>query len=159
VVFVARSGRVVPREFSRLLADEGLAPLARSLPRGALPMDLGAQQLQWRGLGVVRGELFEGDGFAVSYEADGPLRLSPGYRNVLVLECGDPRELARRVGPLGVHLKALGVGGDAARRAEIARAPLAPRVSALGTMQTPGLGGPADAVDPFAPFRRFLALD
>jgi hypothetical protein len=153
---------VVPREFSRLLADEGLAPLARSLPRGALPMDLGAQQLQWRGLGVVRGELFEGDGFAVSYEADGPLRLSPGYRNVLVLECGDPRELARRVGPLGVHLKALGVGGDAARRAEIARtldAPLAPRVSALGTMQTPGLGGPADAVDPFAPFRRFLALD
>jgi hypothetical protein len=162
VVFVARSGRVVPREFSRLLADEGLAPLARSLPRGALPMDLGAQQLQWRGLGVVRGELFEGDGFAVSYEADGPLRLSPGYRNVLVLECGDPRELARRVGPLGVHLKALGVGGDAARRAEIARTldvPLAFCVSALGTMQTPGLGGPADAVDPFAPFRRFLALD
>jgi hypothetical protein len=162
VVFVARSGRVVPREFSRLLADEGLTPLARTLPRGALPMDLGAQQLQWRGLGVVRGELFEGDGFAVSYEADGPLRLSPGYRNVLVLECGDPRELARRLGPLGVHLKALGAGGDAARRAEVARAldaPLAPRISALGMMQTPGLGGPADAVDPFAPFRRFLALD
>ncbi len=162
VVFVARSGRVVPREFSRLLADDGLAPLARTLPRGALPMDLGAQQLQWRGLGVVRGELFEGDGFAVSYEADGPLRLSPGYRNVLVLECGDPRELARRLAPLGVHLKALGVGGGPSQRAEVARAleaPLAPRLSPLGAMQTPGLGGPADALDPLAPFRRFLALD
>jgi hypothetical protein len=162
IAFVARSGRIVPREFSRLLADESLTQLARTLPRGALPMDLGAQQLQWRGLGVVRGELFEGDGFAVSYEADGPLRLSPGYRNILVLECGDPRELARRLAPLGVHLKALGVGGDTARRAEVARAleaPLAPRISPLGSMQTPGLAGPADALDPFAPFRRFLTLD
>ncbi len=162
VVFVARSGRVAPRDFARLLADEGLAPLARTLPRGALPLEVGAQQLQWRGLSIARGDLFEGDGFAVSYEADAPLRLGPGYRNVLVLECGDARELAVRLGPLGVHLKALGVAGDADARAAVAGAltgPLAPRVSDVGAMQTPGLGGPADGVDPFAPFLRYLALD
>lgn len=162
VVFVARFGRVVPREFARILAEDALAALARSLPRGALPVETGALQLQWRGLGAVRGELFEGDGFAVAYESDGPLRFGPGYRNVLVLECGDARELAQRLAPLGVHLKALGVAGDAAQRAEVARAlagALAPRISEVGAMQTPGLAGPADGVDPFAPFVRYLALD
>jgi hypothetical protein len=162
LVFVARSGRVAPRELARLLAEEGLASLAGTLPRGSLPLEVGAQQLQWRGLGMVRGELFEGDGFAVSYEGDAPVRLGPGYRNVLVLECGDPREFALRLAPLGVHLKALGVAGDADARAEVARAllgPLAPRVCDVGAMQTPGLAGPADGVDPFAPFVRYLALD
>jgi len=162
VVFVARFGRVAPREFARMLADDALAALARSLPRGALPVETGALQLQWRGLGAVRGDLFEGDGFAVAYESDGPLRFGPGYRNVLVLECGDARELAQRLAPLGVHLKALGVAGDAAQRAEVARAlvgALAPRISEVGAMQTPGLAGPADGVDPFAPFVRYLAID
>lgn len=165
VVFVARAGRVSPRALARALAFEGLGPLARDLPRGPLPVEVGAAQLQWRGVAASRGELFEGDGFAVSYEADAGLRMGPGYRNVLVLECGDARDLARRLDPLGRHLKCLGVAGAAGdddAGAEVRRAlaallppPMCPAVVPAGEMQIPGLGGPQDGASPFDPFLRY----
>lgn len=149
------------RRFAERLARE-LDEVGRRLPRGSLPLEHGAQQLQWRGVAAARGDLFEGDGFAVSFEGEGPLRLSPGYRNVSVLLCADEEELGRRLLPLGMHLKALGVcGEDDARRGLAARlpAPLAPRVSEIGTMQTPPLDGLADGASPLAGLLRWIQVD
>jgi len=149
------------RTFAARLAGS-LEELRTSLPRGALPVERGAQQLQWRGVAAARGDLFEGDGFAVSFEGDAPLRLSPGYRNVSVLSCVDEEDLGRRLLPLGVHLKALGVAADAGARRVLARhlpAPLAPRVSEVGTMQTPPLTSLSDGMSPWTGLVRFTQVD
>jgi hypothetical protein len=160
-VWVERGAGADARTFARLLAEHGLKPLARSLPRGALPTSAGAAQLQWRGVAAARGELFEGDGYATSYEGESSLRLSPGWRNVSVLDCGGPDDLARRLQPLGHHLKAIGVGGRLEHRTRVARrlpAPLAPRISAIGEMQTPPMDSLADGESPWAGLTRWIEI-
>ena len=135
-----------------MLAEHGLRSLATTLPRGALPVEAGAAQVQWRGVAAARGELFEGDGFAASFEGKGTLRLSPGFRNVALLECASIDELCARIAPLGRHLKAIGVAGAREDLDRIARAlpsPLAPRICAAGRMQTPPLDGRADGMPPW----------
>ncbi len=162
VVWVERGARIDARAFAALLSRSAFATLARRLPRGPLPTAAGAAQLQWRGVAAARGELFEGDGWAVSFEGEGPLRLSPGYRNVSVLEHDGVDDLAQRLLPLGVHLKSVGVAGDAAARRALADAlppPLAPRVCAAGTMQTPPLDALADGDLPAAGLLRLIDLD
>ena len=159
-VFVDGGATRRARDFAAALS-EALGGLASRLPRGVLPVEMGAAQLQWRGVAAVRGELFEGDGWAVSFEGEGPLRLSPGYRNVSVLAC-DAAQLGRRLLPLGAHLKALGVAGDEhARRALAERlpAPLCPRVSDVGAMQSPPLDSLADGADPFTGLVRWTQVD
>jgi hypothetical protein len=126
-----------------------------------LPTEVGAAQLQWRGVAAARGELFERDGYAVSWEGDSPLRLSPGWRNVSVLECGGAADLGRRLTPLGVHLKALAVAGDEPARRAVAQAlpsPLAPRISAPGEMQTPPIDALADGASPWTGLVRWIEL-
>jgi hypothetical protein len=160
-IFVERGGAVPPRELAARIAEHGLARLARELPRGPLPPAAAAAQVQWRGVAAARGDRFEGDGFATSFEGGEPLRVSPGYRNVAVLEC-EAAQLPARLLPLGVHLKALGVAGPDERRRAIARAlppPLAPRVSAVGRMQTPPFDALADGEPPLAGFTRLVDLD
>jgi hypothetical protein len=149
------------RAFAERLAAS-LDELRTTLPRGALPLERGAHQLQWRGVAQTRGDLFEGDGYSVSFEGDAPLRLSPGYRNVSVLTCADVEDFGRRLLPLGVHLKALGVAADLDVRRDLAArlpAPLAPRISAVGTMQTPPLDSLADGVSPWTGLVRFTQVD
>lgn len=145
-IWVERGGAIDAVGFSRMLAD-ALGRLAKELPRGSLATSTGAAQLQWRGVAAVRGELFEGDGYAVSYEGEAALRLSPGYRNVLVLDASSAEAFALAIAPLGVHLKCIGVAADAPRRTSIARSlppPLAPRVCEAGRMQRPSLLSLAD---------------
>lgn len=161
-VLVEHDANVPPVELARLLSERALATLARTLPRGAIPAPTGAMQIQWRGVGAVRGELFEGDGWAVTYEADAPVRLSPGWRNVAVHACRDLADLGARLAPFGVHLKALGVAGSIDVRWSIARAlpaPLAPRVSEVGAMQCPGLLAGADGEPPWSGLVRVLDVD
>jgi hypothetical protein len=141
---------------------DALAALATERPRGALPLASGAAQVQWRGVAAVRGTLLEGDGFSVSYEAEHPRRLSPGYRNVAVHRCEGVAALAEALGPLGVHLKALGFGGEAIDPAALARAlppPLAPRLSPVGTMQTPPIDALADGRAATYGFVRYVETD
>jgi hypothetical protein len=160
-VWVERGGAVPAVELARLVSV-ALGRLAVELPRGPLSMPLGAQQVQWRGVAAARGELFEGDGWAVSFEGNGPLRLSPGHRNVSVLECASADELHQRLVPLGVHLKALGVAADRDARRALARAlpaPLAPRVSDVGDMQTPPLDSLADGLSPWTGLVRYVQVD
>jgi acyl-CoA reductase-like NAD-dependent aldehyde dehydrogenase len=160
-IWVERGAPIDAMAWSRMLF-EALEGRARSLPRGPLTPALGAAQLQWRGVAAVRGELLEGDGWAVACEPGGALRVSPGYRNVLVLEADDPRDFTRRLGSLGVHLKCVGVAGTSALRAALAGSlapPLAPRVCEAGRMQLPGLLSLADGRPPWEGLQRFTALE
>ncbi|UJR84213.1 acyl-CoA reductase [Sandaracinus amylolyticus] len=161
-VLVERGGNVPAIELARVLSERALASQAREMPRGTLPLAMGAMQVQWRGVGATRGELFEGDGWAVTYEADAALRLSPGWRNLAVHDVADVRELGARLAPFGVHLKALGVAGEIDVRWNVARAlpaPLAPRVSETGAMQTPGLLAATDGEPPWSGFVRLVDVD
>lgn len=144
-VFVEVGGETSPREFAEQLASTALAELRVTLPRGPLSADEGASQMQWRGVAAVRGGLFEGDGYAVSFEGPAEARLSPGFRNVQVVETADVQSFMRSVRPFGRHLKALGVAGvDAGNVAATLPDGIAPRVTASGSMQTPPLDAFAD---------------
>lgn len=159
-IWVERGGTVGGRGFAVALHD-ALGAVAVDLPRGALPVEVGAAQVQWRGVAAARGELFEGDGWAVSWEGDAPLRLSPGWRNVSVLECAGAADFGRRASSLGVHLKVVGVAGPDAGRLQLARSlprPLAPRLCAAGTMQTPPIDALADGEDPFTGLVRWIEV-
>ncbi|MCA9529058.1 MAG: hypothetical protein KC543_02845 [Myxococcales bacterium] len=154
-----------PQRFARALA-EALRRVEDRLPRGPLGPAAATAQLQWRGVAAARGLLLEGDGYAVSYEGPTPLRLSPGHRNVSVASCGEGREsatdaLIAAIAPLGAHLKALGVAGDEAARAALARrlpAPLRPRVCAVGAMQTPPLDCIMDGALPWDGLLGYVGL-
>jgi hypothetical protein len=151
---------ISPASFSELVF-EALAALSQTLPRGPLPLDVASAQLGFRGVGSLRGRLFEGDGYAVSYEADGPLRVSPGYRNLQVLDVADETALAQRLAPLGVHLKCLGVAGTgpAGALASALPARLAPRICALGRMQMPRLDALHDGVSAWEGLVRYTECD
>jgi hypothetical protein len=140
--WVEHGGAISPEDFAELVHAE-LGVLQQSLPRGPLPLPSASAQLSWRGVGAVRGSLLESDGYAVSFEDNGPLRISPGYRNLQVLASRGLDELPDKLAPLGVHLKSLGYAG-CAPEALVACLPVrvAPRVCPLGQMQRP----PVDAL-------------
>jgi len=142
VAWVQHGGWVSPAEFAALVHAE-LGLLRTTLPRGVLPRANAVAQLSWRGVGAMRGTLLEGDGFSVSYEDAGPLRVSPGYRNLQVIAVDSPRELGPKLATLGVHLKCLGYAGvppDLLRALLPTR--VAPRICPVGSMQRP----PVDAL-------------
>jgi hypothetical protein len=135
--WVERGGLVSPEQLAELVHDE-LSLLRTTLPRGPLSTERATAQLSWRSVGAMRGTLFEGDGFAVSYEDAGTLRLSPGYRNLQVIAVDSVQQLAGQLAPLGVHLKSIGYAGVAAQALLGQLAPrLAPRLCPLGQMQRP----------------------
>ena len=159
VAWVEGGGEVSPEGFAELVHEE-LALLRTTLPRGPLPPALAGAQLGWRGVGAIRGRLFEGDGFAVSYEERGPLRVSPGHRNLQVLAISGLDALAGKLAPLGVHLKCLGVAG-VAPSAVLARLParVAPRICPLGTMQRPPIDALHDGVAAWEGLLRWADCD
>lgn len=160
VVWVREGAPVAPERFGQLLF-EALGRLAKTLPRGPLPIEAAAAQLNFRGVTALRGTLLEGDGFAVCCEGAGALRISPGYRNLQLLSIGHASELSARLAPLGVHLKCLGVAGVSDVPALLAALParVAPRVCALGRMQTPPLHALADGLPPWEGLVRFAEQD
>lgn len=142
--------------FSRALAAS-LEELATSLPRGALPTDVGAAQVQWRGVAAARGILREGDGWAVADEGAQAPRVSPGWRNVMVFEAPSAAAFAERASAFGGHLKAIGVAGDRHAVASALLPGVSPRVCRAGTMQTPALTVYADGLPPWDGWRRFVS--
>lgn len=148
--------------FARRLADEGLEGLQKRLPRGVLPIEAAAEQLQWRGVAAARGRLFQGEACAVSYEAEKGLRPSPGFRNISVYDCENLDALGERLQVFGVQLKALGIAGDRVERSLAARAmrpPLAPHITEVGVMQTPYFDVLADGEDPSYGLVRWIEVD
>lgn len=130
-IFVAR-GPIAPREVAAMLAD-ALAPLSRSLPRGVLDVPHATRQVQWRRVSEALGELFEGDGYAVAFDGEGPVRACPLARNVAVHAVRDRDALRERLNGYGAHLKVV-----AGSELELPP-PLCPRFVAPGTMQRPTL--------------------
>lgn len=156
-IWVERGGAIEAPAFAELLS-EALGERERELPRGALTPEAAAAQLQWRGVAAARGRLFEGDGWAVSYEATSALRISPGWRNVLVLDAADRAAFAEAVLPLGAHLKVIGATGDRLAIARALSAPLCPRICAPGMMQRPSLLSLADGLPPWHGLSRAIEL-
>ena len=131
------------------LADalyEALARRERDMPRGALPVEAAAEQLQWRGVAAARGSLRASEAFAVSCEHGAGLRPSPGYRNVSVYSLASVASLAERVAPLSRYLKALGVAGQADPEE------IAPYTCPASRMQAPPLDAWLDGLHPLAGF-------
>jgi hypothetical protein len=147
VVLVEKGGELSPRDLAALVAAQGLAPLSRAMPRGALPIEIGAQQVQWRGLASSLHELFEGDGYATSFEGASPVRPTPGYRNVAFHAFDHATDLAARLAIYGTHLKVVAVAGDPTR--VVLPSPLAPRVCPPGDMQRPPLLAATDGLPPW----------
>lgn len=154
---VLEEGTIEGERFAGLLSEE-LDVIERELPRGVLPTDVGASQLQWRGVGAASGSLVEGRVGAVVYDPSAAIRPSPGWRNVLVVESASISGLAERIDGLGAHLKALGVAGDVEQVARALPASVAPRVCAAGEMQRPGLLALADGRPPWEGWQRWTQL-
>ena len=147
LVYVEESSELSVMDFAERLAKEGLTPLSRTLPRGPLPVSVGAAQAQWRGVAEVEGSLVRGDTYAVSVRESQPIRWSPGFRNVTVTPARALDEALQAMRPIGSNLKC--VGADSASIPELeARLASSPTLSAyactIGTMQTPSLDAPAD---------------
>jgi len=145
-VLVEPGGAVDARALARQIAS-ALAALERELPRGELPREVAAAQLQWRGVAAAIGELFVRARSAVSYEGALALRASPGHRNLAVHDCAGVSEARTQLSQLGEHLKALAVGGEEAGRA---LSGVAPYTCEPGAMQTPPLDAPLDRLHPLA---------
>ena len=159
VAWVERGGEVTPAEFASLIHEE-LGVLGTSLPRGRLPVPAASAQLSWRGIGAMRGSLHEGQGFAVSFEDEGPLRVSPGYRNLQVLALEDASQLSAQLAPLGVHLKCLGLAGVPDPRTLLSLLParVAPRLCNVGRMQRPDGHAAQDGLAPWDGLIRWTDL-
>lgn len=136
-IFVERGGPIEGEEFSERLAA-ALAPLARERPRAALSVGQSTQQVQWRRVSESLGALFEGDGYAVAFDDEGPLRGCPLARNIAVHTVRDERELERRLSPFGEHLKCLALTDERRGGPELTP-PLSPRRAVPGFMQRPTL--------------------
>jgi len=147
VVYVVADSEASASAFAERFATEGMDPLARELPRGPLPPEVGAAQAQWRGVAEVEGALIVGDTYGIAIGTPATLRWSPGYRNVTIVPVHDRSEALRALTPLGATLKCIGSdpASSSALRAELARSErLTAYICPLGSMQTPGLDAPAD---------------
>lgn len=147
VVYVQTTERCPALEFARRLAADGLEPTERTLPRGPLPLPVGAAQAQWRGLAEVEGTLLAGTSYAICIRRAGLVRWSPGYRNVTLMPVQDAAQAVELMEPWAGSLKC--VGTDQTSRADVERGlariqALRPYVSDLGWMQAPPLDAPAD---------------
>ncbi len=148
IVYVEEAPHCPVDTFAERLATNGLEPMGRRLPRGPLPIDVGAAQAQWRGLAEIEGNLIAGDGFSIAIRsAADPIRWSPGYRNISLVPVAGAKNAVASVEPLGASLKCVGAVAESLedlegrlRRSRVSSAYACP----LGSMQTPAFDAPAD---------------
>lgn len=154
-------GEVGKLEFLELL-HEALTRLDHELPRGPLPTEVAVAQMQWRAVAAVEGKLLEGKGHAVAASDSGHLVLGPGWRNLLILSCERPADVAADLVPFGMHLKQIGVACEQHELAELVEwlpPPLCPRLCPVGRMQTPPLDTYTEGVPPFDGFVRWVQVE
>ena len=147
IVYVEQSSDRSAADFAERLAEQGLRSMGSTLPRGPLPVSVGAAQAQWRGIAEVEGTLLQGDTYAVSIRKPDPIRWSPAYRNVTVAPVDGVDEALQAMQAIGPHLKC--VGTDAGSLSELETrlsdsAALSAYPCVIGEMQTPPLDAPAD---------------
>jgi hypothetical protein len=148
LVYVEETPDRSSMDFAERLAKDGLELLSRTLPRGPLPVSVGAAQAQWRGIAEVEGTLVRGDTYAVSVREAQPIRWSPAYRNVTVAPVRGLDEALQAMQPIGSSLKCIGADSASIPELEAGLAnssALNAYACTIGTMQTPSLDAPADA--------------
>ena len=146
LIYVERSPLLGANGFAERLA-QALGSMGATLPRGSLPLALGAEQAQWRGVAEVEGALIRGDGYAVAVRPPEPVRWSPAYRNVTVAPVRGIDEAVSCMEPIGLALKCVGADPGSVEELgqRLGRKPgLRAYACPLGTMQTPALDAPAD---------------
>ena len=151
-VLIEAANSTPAKAFALETLPEAMDKLSLRFPKGTMPESVLASQLQWRGVAAALGELQEHNAFAISFEDDGVLRPSPGWRNIQTLTVRGRPQAIEKILPYGHHLKALGVAGDERARAEMTAAlpsPLNPRVCRAGEMQTPPLASLQDGLSPW----------
>ena len=147
ILYVEEGGPCSPREFAERLAAEGLDRLQNELPRGPLPLEVGAAQAQWRGLAEVEGALLAGDSYAIAVRPVEPVRFGPAYRNVTVAPVDGIASASIAMANLGSNLKCVGADPRSLPALERALGSCSSNhayVCLHGTMQTPSLDAPAD---------------
>jgi hypothetical protein len=157
VIFVEENADQTALELAGRLANEGIAPLGRKLPRGPLPPSVGAAQAQWRGVAEVEGTLLVGDDHAIAVADAGQIRWSPGYRNITLVPVSGLDEALVAMDPLGASLKCIGVDPESMQsmRARLNESDaLAAYACPIGEMQTPPLDAPADGHSVWEGLRR-----
>ncbi|MEM7136158.1 MAG: acyl-CoA reductase [Myxococcota bacterium] len=136
--------------------SKALGDLEDSLPRGELPADVAAAQLQWRGLAEVEGTLLRGGTHAVAVVPEG-FSLGPGSRNVAIVPVSGVGGAIEAMRGYARHLKC--VGCDRASLPTVARgltseADYHAYATPLGTMQTPSIDAPQDGRPVFEGYLR-----
>lgn len=144
IVVQEREGSAVRTASFATLLSQALTELETAFPRGSVPVQALAEQVQWRGVAAARGELHVGAQHSVSYEHTAPLRPSPGYRNIGVYSLG-ASSLRDRAASFAFALKALGI---ASRSLDTEVTRVAPYACHAGRMQTPPLDAPLDGLHP-----------
>ena len=159
-IFVESDSPLRLEKFAELLVEESLPLLSELLPRGTLRASEQAAALQWRAVAAVRGRLFASQSYAVSVE-EGPVRLSPGGRQVGIYPCSSPAELAELLSPFQQHLKCVGIAASGSQTAAVAdrlRRLGAPPLCRVGEMQTPPFDAQADGRAPLEGLLEFRDL-
>lgn len=148
------------RDFLHRL-DKALSSVQRVLPRGPLGAGTAAAQMQWRAVAAIEGELIEKPDHAIAYGTRSRLQPGPQSRNILVCDCHGPDDLAEQISGFGVHLKQIGIAGDAQAASTLLKAlgpNLAPRLCALGSMQTPAFAGFCEGLDPASGMLKWIEI-
>jgi hypothetical protein len=159
LVYVQKGGAIDARGFARVMCEDTLPELERLLPPGATTLSDKAEALQWKAAAQVRGKLFDGKSFAVSYEGRNEPRPSPGGRLVGVYDCDGPDDVARQLSPVGPALKCVGVAGPREQRWRLAQSlklTASARICRAGEMQTPPFHAYADGQPPLAGLLSFI---
>ncbi|MEZ4286681.1 MAG: acyl-CoA reductase [Polyangiales bacterium] len=154
VAFVRADQPFSPHNFAQLL-HRALDDRDRNLPRGILPIDAGAAQIQWRGVSLATGALFTGATHAVHLQSsplalDAPVRFSPGYRNISLIPFNDLQAVVHHLHHFGDELKCVGTDVPSIDAAPLRALHHAPIVCAFSEMQRPTVDIPADGRLPYA---------
>jgi hypothetical protein len=128
---------------------------AKELPRGLVPTEVAAAARRWRDVALATGELHEGSEHAVAFDPSGLLPLGPGHRHVVVRGFARETDVRAHLASYAAHLKSVGLCGSLAW-SDVVPAGAAPRVSALGTMQTPTIDAPLDGLPPSEGFLAYV---
>jgi hypothetical protein len=149
--YVARGGRIAPREFAQYLASE-LANLQQRFPRRALELEDAASLAGWRQASELRtlanegAELLGGDqqAWGVAYsEQPQPLAPTAAHRSIHVVAVDRLDDVIPLVEPFSVFLQTAGIAAEPAevyRLSELLGRAGVTRICAIGAMTAPEAG-------------------
>ena len=127
---------------AQAIAEHGFPSVQKTLPRGAVPADVAAEQMQQIGVADFTGKSWRTDAGTALLSATAELHASPGWRHVHVVKVRAIDELIEQLEPWRESLSTAGLSCGETARLPIAKA-LANagvrRICPVGRMQRPVL--------------------